>query len=358
MKIFLFSLLFLFFYGTMLSQVGINTTTPSPASVLDVNSSSDGTNFGGFMPPRVSPAERDLIPVTASDEGLMVYLIDGNNRCLQLYNATDDLWENVYCMPINLAPVANNVQVTGLLQENQTVTAGYDYFDADGDNEGNSNFIWYSATDGSGSNQTILQTGTNDTFNLTAAHLNLYIAVEVTPVAQTGTSPGNPSISEFSGPITPPIAIASDLFISEYVEGSSSNKVIEVANFTGNTINLGNYKILGYQNGNNNAGYTYTFPNENLPNGDVYVIAHSNFDQLPLADNLYNWQFNGNDVVELQTSSDVRVDIIGVIGNNTNFAIDVTLRKKIGVGPNTTYDSNDYDSFASDTFDGLGDHTF
>lgn len=32
----------------MYSQVGINTTTPSTASVLDVNSSNDRLNFGGL----------------------------------------------------------------------------------------------------------------------------------------------------------------------------------------------------------------------------------------------------------------------------------------------------------------------
>ncbi|WP_339611238.1 hypothetical protein [uncultured Planktosalinus sp.] len=112
MKIFLVSLLFLFLYGTMHSQVGINTTTPSPASVLDVNSSSDGTNFGGFMPPRVSPAERDLIPVTASDEGLMVYVINPPNNQLQLWDGTS--WQIVFPQQIFIDTIIASWDMEGL----------------------------------------------------------------------------------------------------------------------------------------------------------------------------------------------------------------------------------------------------
>ena len=81
------------------SQVGINTTNPSSASVLDVNSSSDGINFGGFMPPRVSSvAERNAINAGVSDIGLIVFLKDAvNNRyCLQIWNGST--WEDVYCI--------------------------------------------------------------------------------------------------------------------------------------------------------------------------------------------------------------------------------------------------------------------
>ncbi len=78
-------------------QVGINTTTPSPASVLDVNASNNGY-FGGFMPPRVTIAERNQIATSSADDGLLVFLKDGNERCLQVYDAVMDIWENVYCI--------------------------------------------------------------------------------------------------------------------------------------------------------------------------------------------------------------------------------------------------------------------
>lgn len=86
----------------VLSQVGINTTTPSDASVLEIQSSGDGVKFGGFLPPRVTLAQRGSIPVTAADEGLIVFLSDGSTRCLQIYNGTENSWENMHCL--ELAP--------------------------------------------------------------------------------------------------------------------------------------------------------------------------------------------------------------------------------------------------------------
>ena len=41
----------------------------------------------------------------------------------------------------------------------------------------------------------------------------------------------------------------SDLFISEYVEGSGNNKAIEVYNPTGSSINLSNYRLIRFSNG-------------------------------------------------------------------------------------------------------------
>ncbi len=91
---------FLFSYKGV-GQVGINTSNPSPAAVLDVNSSNDGINFGGFLPPKVSLTQRNNIPVGTNDDGLMVFLSEGTNRCLQIYDAIESAWSNVYCMPVN-----------------------------------------------------------------------------------------------------------------------------------------------------------------------------------------------------------------------------------------------------------------
>ena len=53
-----------------------------------------------------------------------------------------------------------------------------------------------------------------------------------------------------------PAAVSAELFISEYVEGSSNNKAIEIYNPTGVSIDLGadQYKILMYFNGAITAG--------------------------------------------------------------------------------------------------------
>jgi len=78
------------------AQVGIGTTTPSPASALDVNSSLDGgTTFKGLMPPRVpNESARNTINPAPSDIGLLIFL--ESLQCLQIWNGT--AWESFYCL--------------------------------------------------------------------------------------------------------------------------------------------------------------------------------------------------------------------------------------------------------------------
>jgi len=90
-------LLFLF-SSVCFSQVGINTTNPSPASALEVKSTANNTTFGGFLPPRVTLSQRNDIPVSNTDEGMLVFLTEPGLRCLQVYNAQEAQWEDVYCM--------------------------------------------------------------------------------------------------------------------------------------------------------------------------------------------------------------------------------------------------------------------
>jgi len=97
----------LFIPFAFFAQVGINTTTPSSASVLDVNSSSDGVNFGGFMPPVVaSLSERSLINAGISDIGLIIFLKDAVNGdyCLQMW--TGSSWEDIHCIT---TPLINDI---------------------------------------------------------------------------------------------------------------------------------------------------------------------------------------------------------------------------------------------------------
>jgi hypothetical protein len=95
------------------SQVGINTTVPSAASVIDVQSSSDGTSFGGFLPPRVTVAQRDMIPVTAADEGMLVYVLNGSNSQLQVWDGT--AWRTLFPQNIEFSAVLAGWDVNGLI---------------------------------------------------------------------------------------------------------------------------------------------------------------------------------------------------------------------------------------------------
>lgn len=102
----------LIFTFSSVAQVGINTTSPSAASVLDISSSSDGLNFGGFMPPRVSLSERDLILPTAADEGLMVYVINPPNSQLQIWDGS--AWQTMFPRNIELSTILAAWEVNGV----------------------------------------------------------------------------------------------------------------------------------------------------------------------------------------------------------------------------------------------------
>ena len=97
-----------------------------------------------------------------------------------------------------------------------------------------------------------------------------------------------------------------------------------------------------------------------LATNDVFVISNnlSNTTILSASDlNSSLMTFNGNDPVGL-FKNDVLIDIVGNYPTTANFAINTTLRRKSTItAPNTTYTVAEWDSFASDTADGLGTHT-
>lgn len=94
-----FFILFLLICQGMLAQVGINTAQPNPNAALEVGVSAD--KIGGFMPPTVTEAQRDAIPVTAADDGLLLYVKDPcGNRSLQLFDGVALAWEDVMSWPV------------------------------------------------------------------------------------------------------------------------------------------------------------------------------------------------------------------------------------------------------------------
>ncbi len=210
MKHFILRFLFLFTGIATFSQVGINTVTISDAAVLDIASSSDGITFGGFHIPHVTLAERNSIAVSAADDGLMVYLSEGDTRCVQLYNATDDAWENVFCMPVNEAPTADPVTITGASYDVGVVLTGtYTYADSEGDAEGTSTFQWYRADDGAGTNSTAIAGATGLTYTPQTTDIGSFLSFAVIPIATTGTITGVETFSGYGGPVDandPPMA--------------------------------------------------------------------------------------------------------------------------------------------------------
>jgi hypothetical protein len=148
-----------------------------------------------------------------------------------------------------------------------------------------------------------------------------------------------------------------ELMISEYVEGSSNNKYIEIYNPTGTGINLNNYRIAIYSNGSATVSGSYNLTGT-LASFGTYVIGNTNA-VIYTADVTNNTVtgFNGNDAIALQTSGGVNIDVVGVIGNSSTFGQDTTLRRKSTIqNPNTTYSGSEWDSYGQDIID-LGNHT-
>ena len=154
--------------------------------------------------------------------------------------------------------------------------------------------------------------------------------------------------------------VASDLFISEYVEGSSFNKYIEIYNGTGETVDLSNYSLKKETNGA--GGYTNKLTLEgNLENGKTYVIAHEQatiFTGANLSTTSQVINFNGDDAVAL-FKGEVQIDEVGILGGGKGikWGEDLTLvRKSTVTSPNATFDLNDWDELGKDEHQ-LGSHT-
>ena len=74
----------------------------------------------------------------------------------------------------------------------------------------------------------------------------------------------------------PTRAAPTDLFFSEYIEGSSNNKALEIYNGTGAPIDLaaGGYSVQMSFNGSASVGLTINLTGT-VASGDVYVVAQS-----------------------------------------------------------------------------------
>lgn len=104
----------------------------------------------------------------------------------------------------NLAPVAENVSVTGTEVVGQTMTGTYSYSDHEEDAEDASMFKWYRADTAGGANEQLISGESEGDYTLQPADKGKYIRFEVTPAASAGTSPGVPVKSGFTGQIAAP----------------------------------------------------------------------------------------------------------------------------------------------------------
>ena len=192
------------------------------------------------------------------------------------------------------------------------------------------------------------------------------------------TSAPNPRNTASPTNVCTPATFPERFIISEYIEGSSSNKAIELYNGTGADIDLQSYKVILYSNASITPTQTLTWDTETiLANGDTYVIANASAIQgiLDLADiTSAVTYYNGDDALvlyEITTEGDVVQDSFGRLGEDPGTAWgsgdtatgEHTLVRKATVCqgdiiPDDEFEpSVEYNGFAQDSYSDLGSHT-
>lgn len=187
------------------------------------------------------------------------------------------------------------------------------------------------------------------------------------------------------------MAQCNELFMSEYIEGWSNNKAIEIYNPTGSAIDMSDYRLERYANGATAAEENQKVDlSGTIEPGDVlvYVLDKQDPDgvdfEAPVWDELAAqadvWlcpvyaennamYFNGNDAMVLRKiSTNTVVDIFGVIGEDPGSAgwdeitqnHTLVRRSEVTAGDVTATDAFDvlavWDSLEVNTFDQLGFH--
>ncbi len=147
------------------------------------------------------------------------------------------------------------------------------------------------------------------------------------------------------------------LIISEYVEGSSFNKYIEIANISDKTVDLASYSLVLYSNGNTSPQTTVALKGTLEPgavkvyNGEDAALAlpAGVESELNLAVN-----FNGDDAIVL-TCNGENADVVGYIGEKIEWGKDKTFRRKTTVtAPTTEFNIDEWEQSSKDDVSGLG----
>ncbi len=160
-----------------------------------------------------------------------------------------------------------------------------------------------------------------------------------------------------------------NLYFSEYLEGSSNNKALEIYNPTDAAVDLSGYSVASFNNGATSPTNTQALSGM-LAAGDVYVIANSSADSIILSEADITSTvtfFNGDDAIILFNGGDT-IDAIGEVGVDpgsswavdTGFTNEHTLVRKASIKEGQTnwaIGATEWDVYAQDDFGFIGSHT-
>ena len=194
--------------------------------------------------------------------------------------------------------------------------------------------------------------------------------IEIISTAGTVTLASGEVVSDDSGDNGGGDDSAAGIYISEYIEGSSNNKAIELFNPTDQAIDLAadGYVLARYSNGGTNPSNISL--SGTIGAGDTFVIANSSSADaiLAVADQTSgSISHNGDDAYVL-SKGDTVVDSFGQVGTDPGSAwgdgdsstANNTLRRTVTAGDTVIDDAFDpaaeWQGFGNDVFDDLGSH--
>ncbi len=173
-------------------------------------------------------------------------------------------------------------------------------------------------------------------------------------------------------------SVATDLFFSQYIEGSSYNKLIEIYNATSAAVDLSEYKVEIYVCGSTcatTASGSLTLsgtlqPGETIAIYNAAATADFKSKATINIENNVIANFNGDDALVLKHNGTI-IDSIGQIGTDpgdfwgdtTVSTKDMTLIRKSYIlsgdtNPNDAFvPSLEWDAYPKDSADGIGSHT-
>lgn len=150
------------------------------------------------------------------------------------------------------------------------------------------------------------------------------------------------------------------VYFSEYIEGSSNNKALEIYNGTDATIDLSEYSIGYYTDGDAEKYKSYSFPEDTtIESKGIWVVRNDNAgaEQIKIVADFTTSErfmgFNGNDVICLFHGNTL-IDTLGVMGGS-NWAKNKTLVRKENVAVSSPeYNADEWTVYAEDTIKYLG----
>lgn len=212
----------------------------------------------------------------------------------------------------------------------------------------------------------ITNTTTNCTNTLTGISASVAVITVPVPTADFPLCTNSTTTIEVTSPLIEQINTTSDLFISEVTDSQSGSLTyVEVYNGTGASVDLSNYKLKVYTNGNPSVNCDLPLSGT-LANNDVVVIKLSNSANIPTITPDLSFTtcsgVNNNDNIRLATIADVDIDMWGTTDGSIftpSNGVGYTYRRNTTgtILPSTTWNSSDWNTLDPEDYSDVGNYT-